>query len=163
MRKSWIIGILTAAFLMGCTAQEMETVSDVYVTQPPAERMTIRLELPEDAAETVMEGSAGTRLYLCDGYELRLQILDTRSLDHVLRSVTGYGEDRLTVIKTRDGNFDRYDCAWITAGEEGEMVGRTAVLTDGSYYYCVSALADSGSAYDLSEVWQEILTSFTLT
>lgn len=163
MKKFWIIGICVVVLLAGCASPELETISDVYVTQPPAEKMTIHLELPEDAAEAVMEGSEGTRLYLCDGYELRLQTLDSPSLDDVLRSVTGYGEDRLTVIKTRDGNFDRYDCVWCAAGEEGELVGRTAVISDGSYYYCVSALADSGSAYDLNEVWQEILDSITLT
>lgn len=163
MKRVLLLGLAAAMLLCGCATPAFETVSDVYVTQPPAEIKTLRLVLPEDAAEAVMEGAQGARLYLCDGYELRLQTLDAGSLDDVLRSVTGYGEDRLTVMKTRDGEYDRYDCVWCTAGEEGEQVGRTAVLCDGSYYYCVSALADSGSAYGLSEVWQEILGSISLS
>lgn len=155
--------MLVMMLLAGCAAPGLETVSDVYVTQPPAEMKTLRLELPEDAAEAMMEGRMGTRLYLCDGYELRLQTLAARSLDDVLRTVTGYGEDRLTVMKTRTGDLDRYDCVWCTAGEGGELVGRTAILEDGEYFYCVSALADSGSAYELTGVWQEILDSLKLT
>lgn len=161
MKIFLILGLL-AAILCGCVSPDLETVSDEYVTQPPAEIKTICLELPEEAAEAVMEGSGGAKLYLCDGYELRLQTLDVQSLDEALRAVTGYGADRLTVMKTRDGDFDRYDCVWCTAGEAGEQVGRTAVFSDGSYFYCVSALADSSDAYELSAVWQEILDSVTL-
>ena len=163
MKKVCTLVLIAAVLLCGCVSPDLETVSDVYVTQPPAQMKTIHLQLPEDAAEAVMEGGSGTRLYLCDGYELRLQTMDEGSLDDVLQSVTGYGEDRLTVMKTRAGEFDRYDCVWCTAGEEGEQVGRTAILNDGSYFYCVSALADSRSAYELGEVWQSILDSFTLT
>ena len=156
------IVVLLSALLCGCTQPALETVNDVYVTQPPEERRSIRLELPENAAEAVMEGGEGARLYLCDGYELRLQTVDARSIDEVLRIVTGYGEDRLTVVKTRDGAFDRYDCVWCSAGEAAEQVGRTAVLSDGSYFYCVSALSHRGSAYGFTQVWREILDSITL-
>lgn len=162
MKKVWILGLAAAVLLAGCATPALETVSDVYETQPPGEMGAIRLELPEDAAEAVMEGAHGTRLYLCDGYELRLQTAFSRELDDALRSVTGFGSDRLTVIKTRDGEYDRYDCVWCTAGEGGEQVGRTAIWDDGRYFYCVSALADSGTAYGLTPVWQQIMDSFTL-
>ena len=78
MKKVSIVVIL-ALLLSGCADPALETVSDVYMTQPPAEIRTISLELPEDAAEAVMEGGDGARLYLCDGYELRLQTVDARS------------------------------------------------------------------------------------
>ena len=149
--------VLLSALLCGCTQPALETVNDVYVTQPPEERRTIHIELPQDAAEAVMEGREGARLYLCDGYELRLQTIAAGDLDEVLRILTGYGEDRLTLMKTKDGSFDRYDCVWCSAGEEGELVGRSAILADGNYYYCVSALAKSEDAYALQETWQQLL------
>ena len=161
LKKLWLLSLI-AVLLCGCAKTAMETVSDVYVTQPPGERRTIRLELPEDAAEAVMEGNPGTRLYLCDGYELRLQTLYSGNLDDVLQAVTGFSENRLTVMKTRDGEYDRYDCVWSAAGEGGDQVGRTMILDDGEYYYCVSATADSGAAYELSEVWWGILDSVSL-
>ena len=126
MKKVWIISFVFAVVLCGCATPSLETVSDVYVTQPPAEIRTIHLQLPEDAAEAVMEGAVGARLYLCDGYELRLQTVDARSIDDVLQTVTGYTEDRLTVMKTRSGEFDRYDLVWCTAGEEGEQMAVTS-------------------------------------
>lgn len=153
------IFILLSALLTGCTQPALETVNDVHVTQPPEEPLTIHVQLPQDAAEAVMESGEGARLYLCDGYELRLQTVSAGSLDEVLRTVTGYGEDRLTVMKTKDGSFDRYDCVWCSAGEEGELVGRTAILSGGGYYYCVSALAKSEDAYALQETWQQVLES----
>lgn len=162
MKKVWIIGIIGALLLSGCVAPVFETVSDVYASEPPSEMQTILLSLPEDAAEAVMEGGTGDRLYLCDGYELRVQTVTTGSLDDALRAVTGFGEDRLTVMKTQNGEFDRYDCVWCTAGEGGEQVGRTAMIDDGSYFYCVSALSDSDIAFELSQVWQEILDSLAL-
>ena len=161
MKRVWICGLLAAALLCGCAAPALETVSDVYVTQPPGEMRTIHLELPEDAAEAVMEGGSGAKLYLCDGYELRLQTLYAGDLDAALRSVTGFGEERLTVMKTRDGEFDRYDCVWCAAGEGGDQVGRTAIWDDGDYFYCVTALADAEAAYGFTPVWQQILDSFT--
>ena len=163
MKKVLILSLIGAVLLSGCASPALETVSDVYVTQPPAEMMTIRLELPEDAAEAVMQSGSGSRLYLCDGYELRLQTLNAGSLNEALRVVTGFEEDRLTVLKTREGAFDRYDCVWCAAGEGGEQVGRTAILGDGSYFYAVTAMADSGNAYELTPVWQEILDSITLS
>ena len=149
--------VLLSALLCGCTQPALETVNDVSVTQPPEERRTIHIELPQEAAEAVMEGREGARLYLCDGYELRLQTIAAGDLDEVLRILTGYGEDRLTLMKTKDSSFDRYDCVWCSAGEEGELVGRTAILADGNYYYCVSALAKSEDAYALQETWQQLL------
>ena len=153
-----MVGVL----LCGCANGTVETISDMYITQPPAEPRTICLELPEDAAAAVMNGTEGAKLYLCGGYELRLQTLDCLALDEALRTVTGYGEDRLTVMKTREGNLDRYDCAWCSTGEEGELVGRTAILHDGSFYYCISAMADSADAFELTPVWQTILGNITL-
>ena len=157
------IVVLLSALLCGCTQPALETVNDVYVTQPPEERRSIRLELPENAAEAVMEGGEGARLYLCDGYELRLQTIAAGNMDEVLRTVTGYGEDRLTLMRTKDGDFDRYDCVWCSAGEDGELVGRAAILTDGNYYYCVSALAKSGDAPGLRETWQQIMDTLLLS
>ena len=142
------IVVLLSALLCGCTQPALETVNDVYVTQPPEERRSIRLELPENAA---------------DGYELRLQTIAAGNMDEVLRTVTGYGEDRLTLMRTKDGDFDRYDCVWCSAGEEGELVGRAAILTDGNYYYCVSALAKSGDAPGLHETWQQIMDTLQLS
>ena len=158
-----MLGLIGAMLLCGCNTPVYETVGDVYITQPPAERLTVRLELPEEGAEAVMEGSGGARLYLCDGYEVTVQTLSVTTLNEALRTVTGFDEDQLTVMATREGEYDRYDCVWCTAGEQGDRVGRTAILYDGSHFYCVSVLADSADAHELSLDWQRIMDSITLS
>ena len=163
MKRILILGLIGAMLLCGCNTPAYETVGDVYITQPPAERMTVGLELPEAGAEAVMEESGGGRLYLCDGYEVVVQTLSVATLDEALRSVTGFGEDRLTVMATREGEFDRYDCVWCTAGEQGDRVGRAAIFYDGSHFYCVSALADSTQVHQLNPVWNQILDSISLS
>ena len=163
MKRILILGLVGAMLLCGCNTPAYETVGDVYITQPPAEGMTVGLELPEAGAEAVMEGSGGGRSYLYDGYEEVVQTLSVASLDEALRSVTGFGKDRLMVMATREGELDRYDCVWCTAGEQGDRVGRAAIFHDGSHFYCVSALADSTQVHQLSPVWNQILDSISLS
>ncbi len=160
VKKVWIFGAL-ALLLTGCAAQPLETVSDVYVEQTPALAQQITIDLPEESALPVMECD-GEKLYLCDGYELRVQTLRSADLNSVLQEVTGYGKDRITLIETDAGAYRRYDCGWCTAGTEGELVGRTAVIDDGSYCYCVTALAASEAANDLKQQWQHVFSSLEL-
>ena len=162
MKRVWILSLIAVVLLFGCSRPVYETVGDEYVMQPPAEKLSVSLTLPDDAAEAAIHADADARLYLCDGYEVVVQTLAVGSLDRALRSVTGFGEESLTVMKTRDVALDRYDCVWASAGEGGEQVGRLAVLDDGNYYYCVSVMADSAVAWDLSSIWQQILDSVTL-
>ena len=158
-----VCGVLILALLLcGCASPALETVSDVYEQPMPAEARQILIDLPQEAARSVMEGTDGGVLYQCVGYEIRVQTLAVDSLDEALRAVTGYGEEKLTVIKTAAGDYSRYDCVWCSAGEEGELVGRTAILDDGSFYYCVSLLSKSEDAYPLQQTWQQILGSLEL-
>ena len=156
----WVI--LTVLLLSGCASPTLETVSDVYEEREVAASQQIVLDLPPEAAQPAMESGDGEQLYQCNGYELRVQTLAAGNLDEVLRTVSGYGKEQLTVIKTASGENQRYDCVWCTAGEEGELVGRTAILDDGNYCYCVSALAKSESAFELRQTWQQVLDTFEL-
>jgi hypothetical protein len=63
-------------------------------------------------------------------------------------------------MKTRQGTCDRYDFVWTCAGEEGQRLGRAAILDDGNYHYCMSALWDAGEASEVS--WEQVFGSFTL-
>ena len=161
MKKVWVIGIL-ALLITGCAAKPVETVSDIYVEQMPAVARQVIVDLPEEAARPVMQSDSGEELYLCDGYELRLQTLRSGDLNRVLEEVTGYGNERLTIIETAAGPYRRYDCSWCSAGAEGELVARTAILDDGEYCYCVTAMASSEDANDLKQQWQHMFSSVKL-
>ena len=120
------------------------------------------VDLPEEAAQPVMERGDGDKLYLCGNYEVRVQTLRSGDLNSILEEVTGYGKDRLTLIETAAGPNRRYDCSWCSAGTEGELVARTAIIDDGSYCYCVTALAASEDANALKQQWQHMFSSLQL-
>ena len=161
MKKVLIILLLPLLFT-GCAAQPVETVSDIYVEQIPAAAKQIIVDLPEEAAQPVMESGDGEKLYLCGGYEVRVQTLHSGDLNSVLEEVTGYSKERITLIETAAGPYRRYDCSWCSAGAEGELVARTAILDDGSYCYCVTAMAANEDANDLKQQWQHLFSSLQL-
>ena len=160
MRKLWIIGLL-AVLLCGCAQVPLETVSDFCGEPSVVPACRIQLDFPKEAAKPVME-SGENQLYLCDGYELRLQTLPAGNLSASLQDVTGFPAEKLTVVHTdQDGN-DRSDLVWSTAGEEGNLVGRAAVIDDGNYYYCVAILGDAQQAMENKVLWDDMFQSFTL-
>ncbi len=161
MKKLFVI-LLLPVLLLGCGAEPVfEQVEDVYgEALPPAARLEVLL--PEEAS--VLTGSSdGTgQIYFCDGYTLTTQILNGGDLDRSLRALTGYGCDSLTVLETvRQGN-PCFSCAWTSAGEGGDQVGRLVLLDDGAYHYAVTVMAPAGQAGDLSEIWDGILSRITL-
>lgn len=161
MKKLWIIGLCVIT-LWGCGSQPtFETVDDVHAVPVIASARQLQMQLPEEAAQTVME-SAGNSLYFCNGYTVCLQTLEAGDLDRSLRQLTGFSRDALTVLQTRKEDVRRYDTAWTSAGEGGDQTGRLTILDDGSYHYAVTIMADSEAAGDLQERWNELLSTIEL-
>jgi hypothetical protein len=154
--------LITILILSGCGAQEtMETISDEQAAPVMAQMREISLVLPEEAASPAVE-SDSERLYLCEDYEITVQILDGGNLDETVKTLSGYDRDVLTVLTTRKDNLDRHEFVWACAGEEGELVGRAMVLDDGSYHYCVAILGDAQQAMENKVLWDDMFQSFTL-
>ena len=158
MKKVWFI-ILAALMLTGCTASEtLETVGDDYGAMQVLSPSKLTFEIPADAAAPVIQGNDGV-LYFCDGYEIMVQTLAGGDLDRSLRMLTGYDSESLTVMTTELGNTVRYECAWISAGEAGDHVGRTVIVDDGVYHYSLSVMAPADEAGSLQDSWQELFSS----
>ena len=158
MKKVWIV-ILLALVLSGCSAADtFETIGDAYDAVQVATPLKLTFTAPADAAAPVMHGENGT-LYFCDGYEIMVQTLSGGDLNRSLRSLTGYDADALTVMKTEMGNMVRYECAWISAGEAGDHIGRTVIIDDGQFHYSLSVMAPAEEAGSLQESWQELFSS----
>lgn len=162
MKKCMLMMLGVLVLLTGCAAAEtFETVMDVIVPQTPVLR-EVSVELPEDAVVSVMESSAG-KLYLCDSYEITLQTFSAGSLSQTVRSVSGYDGEELTILESAAGEgVTRYDFVWSAMGENGERIGRAAILDDGGYHYVLSAMADAADAGELTEAWNSLLRSFQL-
>ena len=160
MKKVWLIFVLMLV-LSGFRAEEtFETVQDSY-EQMAISQKALTFTVPADAATQVFHSENGS-LYFCDGYEIVVQTLAGGDLDRTLRSLTGFGRDNLTVVEMMTGNCMRYECAWVAAGEGGDQVGRTAILDDGQYHYCLSVLTSADDAGSLQESWKEIFLSLDL-
>ena len=148
--------------LTGCgSAGDFEPMQDVYAPVALSEPAAVELSFPEEAGMEVFAGESG-RIYLCDGYCIAVETLTGGSIDGTLRQLTGYGADSLTVLQRTDGVVQRYECAWTSAGENGDQVARAVVLDDGQYHYCVSVMADADEAGSLQAQWQGILSSVSL-
>lgn len=157
--KRWLCCLLPVLLLCGCGTEEtLETVADEWMIPAMAQPREVALRLPEDLAMPVLEED-DRKMYLGEDYEIMVETLESGSLDATLRSLTGYPADRLTVIKTRQGDADRYDFVWTAAGEQGERLGRGTILDDGDYHYCLSVLRD---ADEKIVVWQDVFASFSL-
>lgn len=162
MKKCMILVLSLLLMLSGCGAQEtMETVSDTMDTPVMAQMREISLALPEEAASPTVE-SDSQRLYLCEDYEITVQILDGGDLNQTVKTLSGYDRDVLTVMSTRKDNLDSHEFVWACTGEEGDLVGRAMILDDGSYHYCVSILGDAQQALENKVLWDDMFQSFTL-
>lgn len=157
--KRWLYCLLPVLMLCGCGAEEtLETVADEWMVPAMAQPREVTLRLPEDLTMPVLE-EADRKMYLGEDYEILVETMASGDLDATLRSLTGYTADRLTVIRTQQNDADRYDFVWTAAGEQGERLGRGAILDDGNYHYCLSVLRD---ADEKIVVWQDVIESFSL-
>ena len=136
----------------------METVSDEWVLPVMAQPGEIFVELPEDLVAPVLQQDS-RQLYMGPDYEIMLETLSAGDLNATIRALSGYEKEQLTVLETRQGDIDRYEFVWTTAGEQGDRLGRAVILDDGTYHYCMSVLRDPG---DTPVPWKNVFGSFAL-
>lgn len=158
--KKWICVVLICLFLTGCGESPVwETVSDALENAQKPTPCMILLDLPEDAVAEVL-ASDGNSLYLCDGFTVSTEVVEGGDLDATLRQVTGFSREELRMVESEKGK--RYDCVWTAAGENGNVVCRTAVLCDNNYHYAVTAEASEEVSGSLTQVWEELFSSISL-
>lgn len=160
--KKKLVFIVLAALLAGCyPAQEtFETVADVYAVPAAAFAREIKVDLPYEATVLALKDEDAGSIYFCNDYTVTIQTAAAGDLDGTIRSLTGYGQKELTVIETLQGACARYDFVWTSAGETGEQVGRAAILDDGNYHYCLTAMADAAQTTAVSSEWERLFNSF---
>lgn len=161
--KKYVILTVLMLLLCGCgTSETYETVADEYLQPVMAEPREVRVDLPEESVMPAMETEKGT-LYLCEDYDVILQILDSGDLEATVRAVSGFDMEDLTLIQTAAGEIDQYEFVWSAAGESGQQIGRATVLDDGNYHYVLSATIDAQRMEEYQEVWNGIFESFHLS
>lgn len=162
MKKCWIV-LLLVLLLTGCATEEtMETVADDIVQPVVNSQREILLTLPSGASAEVMESADAGKLYFCEGYTMTVQTMDGGDWHRTVENLCGYSPDQLTMLQTRDGAWKRQEWIWVSMGEEGEQLGRGAVLDDGSYHYCLTVMADASDAASLEAEWDAVFASFDI-
>ena len=152
--------LMVAVLLCGCqAATTFETLEDVYYDQGENVPMQIAVSLPQG---TTLIRNGNSRLYLCDGYDITVEVMAAGDLDRTIRWLTGFSSDALTMVQTSVSDMTRYECVWTSAGEDADQVGRAVILEDGSYHYCVTLTAISEQSENVQEIWNELLNSIAL-
>ncbi len=164
MKKTAVLILVLAALLLsGCGSgaeQTMETIADEWEIPVMAAPRQTSLELPGEALACAMESDSG-RMYYGDCYEVMVTTRPAGDLNATLEDITGFSREDLTVMQTQSGTPERWEFAWVSAGENGERLGRGVILDDGDYHYCLSVLQDA-DVQDCQVVWSEVFRSFEL-
>ena len=162
MRKT-IVLFLLSLLLTGCGTQEtFETVEDIIPVEPVAVPQQFFVSLPEEAATPSFQDESGGELYVCDGFTVSKQILTAGDLEKTVSTLSGQSTRQLQIIKTKQGDQDRYDFVWTTAGEDGLQLGRACVLDDGNYHYALSTLTREDASEALRETLADMYGSCRL-
>ena len=160
--KKVLFLLLISLVLTGCGARETyETIADVQVVPAMASPREIAVRLPEDAVAPVLDG-VGEQVYLCEDYEILVEILESGDLTETVRHLSGYDKKDLTVMETFLDGISRYEFVWACAGEVEDRIGRAVVLDDGAYHYCLSLIRDASTTESSQIVWDDIFSSFDL-
>lgn len=153
---------LLMLFLCGCGAEEtFETVADEWVAPVMAKPRQISVRLPDNAVAPVLENDS-QQIYMAENYEIIIENLSSGDLNATIQTISGYGKDELTVLETQWDDVTRYEFVWVSAGEQGDRLGRAVVLDDGDYHYCLSVLRDAENTKMSQIVWSDVFQSFTL-
>ena len=161
MKKFVVILCAALCLLTGCKGEQYETVTDVWSPTPLPEAKEIVLVLPNEVATPTME-QGNEALYLCSRYMLTTHITEGGDIKDTILQTTGFAMEQLSPMATQAGDYKRYDCVWVAAGEDGDQVCRAAILDDGYYHYILTASTESSGAGKLQETWQDIFDSFDL-
>lgn len=160
--KKFVLLFFVCIFLSACGAEEtFETISDEFILDAVSPVREMKLTLPEEAVVPVSQTDTGA-LYHCDGYELMLQTLPGGDLDATIQDLTGFRREDTALVQTAPGDYKRYDLVWTSMGENGEQVGRAAILDDGNYHYVLSVFAGAEDAGECSGTWEELFSAFSL-
>ena len=159
MKKVVIILMLTL-FLAGCGAETFESVEDENLQPVMQPQKEMKIAVEEGA---LMLKSPEGKVYLCDGYDISVQILPSGDLSRTMKTLTGFERADLTVFETKEDEMNRFECVWTSAGLYGDTAGRLVIFDDGCYHYAVSILSGAEDAYALQPCWNQIIDSVTFS
>lgn len=160
--KKLLITAVMAWVLSGCAGEEtLETIADDWIQPVMAAPGQIFVVLPQETAAPVLGGEM-EQIYFGENYEIVVETLNSGDLEETIRHISGYGKEDLTVMTLQQENAARYEFVWACAGENGDWLGRAAILDDGQYHYCLSVLRPVQAETASKVCWDDVFRSFSL-
>lgn len=160
--KKWIWIFPAVLLLTGCAVRDtFETVSDELITPVMATPKQVHIDLPDEAQAASFPSDTGT-LFICDDYEIAIETLSSGDLDSTLKTMTGQGQENLSLMTTKQGECTRYDFVWAGVNDDGDYSGRGTILDDGVYHYCLSLVRPLDKMNNSQVVWRQVFHSFTV-
>lgn len=153
--------LILALLLSGCGQTPLETIADEVVDSRPSCRQMIA-SIPDEASVFTIENGQNDKLYICDGYTISMCTFSSGDLNNTFSQSTGYGLNTLTVINTEIDALKRYDAVWASIGENGDQVGKIAVIDDGYYHYVLTVIGDATYMGENSDKIDALFSSFSL-
>ncbi len=149
MKKLCIL--LLAVFLFaGCTEKKTyETISDGLETPRLPTRLEMTTVLPEGATSPVFSTTDAGKLYEFEDCTVMMQAVVAGDFSGLIRDVTGYSRDNLQIMESVQAGLPSFQVVWTSAGEGQTQVGRACILTDGNYYYLLTAMVPESKAGSL--------------
>lgn len=163
--KKCVMWIVMALLLTGCAAEPVyETIGDVCGnSEPVGSPGTMDFALPDGAQMEVLEEDDDCKSYAVGEWEIWTEVYTGGDLSATIEQVTGLGAEALTVIESPAQELACHETVWSTTGEDGVKVGRTAVLDDGAYHYCISVMVPEEDAAEVGDFFSQILQSVTIS
>ena len=138
-----------------------ETISDGL--QPPnlPAKLEMTATMPEGTVISVLSHSSAGDLYEYDGCTITMQAVSVGDFSGLIQEVTGYHKDSLQIMESIQADLPSFQTVWTCAGEGQTLVGRACILTDGNYYYVLTAMVPESKAASLSMgELKELFSSF---
>lgn len=160
--KKLICILMAGLMLTGCRVRDtFETVTDELVAPVMATPRQLNIDLPKEAEAASFPSDSGT-LFICDDYELAVETLSSGDLDATLKTMTGQGQEAISLMTTKQGDCKRYDFVWAGVNDDGEFSGRGTILDDGVYHYCLSLVRPLDRMNNSQVVWSRVFSSFSV-
>ncbi len=160
-----ILCVLSVVLLLcGCQwQQDYETMADSYI-QPEVPAMgEVTLLLPTGAEVVTVENEQSGKLWLCEDYWVCLETSESGDLEETLHTLTGHDKAQLRPICLEKGQMKRYECVWLSAGENGDQINRAVILDDGNYHYALTLHTAAETAGELAQQWKNITATFAVS
>lgn len=160
--KKICIFLLAVCLFAGCAEKKTyETISDGLDSPKLPVRLEMTAVLPEEAASPVFSTTDAGKLYECTDCTITMHTVTAGDFSGLIRDVTGYDRENLQIMESVQAGLPSLQVVWTATGEGQTQVGRACILTDGNYYYVLTAMVPEEKAGNLSKgELKEMFASF---